>query len=187
MSNNAVVFFEILLEELHIQRTIFVTGKQLGAGAFGVVMKAEARGIAEGEDTTTVAVKMVKRDADYTYIKALASELKIMVHLGKHLNVVNLLGACTKNVVKRNTTLAPLFEQNKTLLLSGELLVIVEYCRFGNLHNYLLRHRGEFINQIDPNSGYIDYTIGAEILERTFSISSDRRLDPQKSFNSFPS
>jgi FMS-like tyrosine kinase 1 len=45
-------------------------------------------------------VKMVKRNADRMYIKALASELKIMVHLGKHLNVVNLLGACTKSLAK---------------------------------------------------------------------------------------
>lgn len=80
-------------------------GKQLGSGAFGVVMKAEAIGIVDGEDTTTVAVKMVKRNADSTYIKALASELKIMIHLGKHINVVNLLGACTKNVVKRKSKL----------------------------------------------------------------------------------
>lgn len=34
-------------------------------------------------------------------MKALVSELKIMVHLGQHLNVVNLLGAVTKNIVKR--------------------------------------------------------------------------------------
>lgn len=76
-------------------------GRQLGSGAFGVVLKAEAVGIVDGEKSTTVAVKMVKRNADSTYIKALASELKIMIHLGKHINVVNLLGACTKNVVKR--------------------------------------------------------------------------------------
>jgi FMS-like tyrosine kinase 1 len=76
------------------------SGKQLGAGAFGVVLKAEAWGIVEGEMKSTVAVKMVKRNADRTYIKALASELKIMVHLGKHLNVVNLLGACTKSLAK---------------------------------------------------------------------------------------
>lgn len=63
-------------------------------------MKAEAYGIVEGEHHTTVAVKMVKRNASYTYMKALASELKIMVHLGKHLNVVNLLGACTNNITK---------------------------------------------------------------------------------------
>lgn len=79
---------------------MFALGKQLGSGAFGVVMKGVAKGIIDGEENTTVAVKMVKKNAGHTYIKALASELKIMVHLGKHLNVVNLLGACTKNVAK---------------------------------------------------------------------------------------
>ncbi len=28
--------------------------------------------------------------------KALMSELKILIHIGNHLNVVNLIGACTK-------------------------------------------------------------------------------------------
>lgn len=28
--------------------------------------------------------------------RALMSELKILIHMGHHLNVVNLLGACTK-------------------------------------------------------------------------------------------
>lgn len=132
-------------------------GKQLGSGAFGVVMKAEAYGLVTGEEKTVCAVKMVKRNAEFTYIKALASELKIMVHLGQHLNVVNLLGACTKNVEKR------------------ELLVIVEYCRFGNLHNYLLRHRDNFIDQIDPVTKCLDQSIGAEILARSFSVSTTRR------------
>lgn len=129
-------------------------GKQLGSGAFGVVMKAEAWKIIDGELKSTVAVKMVKGNADHTYIKALASELKIMIHLGKHLNVVNLLGACTKNLTKM------------------ELLVIVEYCCFGNLHNYLLRHREEFIDQIDPKTGQID----PEILSRTESLRSNSKL-----------
>ncbi|XP_050561609.1 vascular endothelial growth factor receptor 1 isoform X4 [Spodoptera frugiperda] len=110
-----------------------ILGKQLGAGAFGVVYKADARGIINAEETTEVAVKMVKKTADNMYIKALASELKIMVHLGKHINIVNLLGACTKNVVKR------------------ELIVIVEYCKFGNIHNYMQRHREVFIDQLTDN------------------------------------
>ncbi|KYM91172.1 Vascular endothelial growth factor receptor 1 [Atta colombica] len=133
-------------------------GKQLGSGEFGVVMKAEAHGICESETVTTVAVKMVRRTTNPTYVRALASELKIMVHLGKHLNVVNLLGACTKNISKR------------------ELLVIVEYCRFGNLHNYLLRHRNDFINQIDPKTGKLDLNIGMDILMRTSSVSSNNRI-----------
>jgi len=75
-------------------------GKQLGSGAFGVVFKADAIGIIDKDTTTTVAVKMVKPNTDPSYIKALASELKIMVHLGRHLNVVNLLGAYTGNINK---------------------------------------------------------------------------------------
>ncbi|XP_072392187.1 vascular endothelial growth factor receptor 1-like [Diabrotica undecimpunctata] len=130
-------------------------GKQLGSGAFGVVLKGEAKCIVEGEAVTTVAVKMVQKNTDNTYLKALASELKIMAHLGKHLNVVNLLGACTKNVNKK------------------ELLVIVEYCRFGNLQNYLLRHREHFINQIDPLTGKVNYMIGQECLDRTYSVASN--------------
>ena len=44
-------------------------------------------------------MKMVKSSLDPTALESLASELKIMIHLGPHLNVVNLLGACTKNVI----------------------------------------------------------------------------------------
>lgn len=39
-------------------------GKQLGAGAFGVVIKGVAQGILPYEDETIVAVKMVKQMAD---------------------------------------------------------------------------------------------------------------------------
>ncbi|XP_072158763.1 vascular endothelial growth factor receptor 1 isoform X2 [Bemisia tabaci] len=113
-------------------------GKQLGSGAFGVVLMADADGIIEEGVKTTVAVKMVKGSIDFSAVKALASELKIMIHLGKHLNVVNLLGACTRNLNKR------------------ELLVIVEYCKHGSLHNYLLQHRQYFINLINPASGKLD-------------------------------
>lgn len=37
-------------------------------------------------------------------------------------------------------------------------MVIVEYCRFGNLHQYLLKQRDYFIDQVTPN-GYLDYNI----------------------------
>lgn len=39
-------------------------GKQLGAGAFGIVIKGYAHGILPYEEETTVAVKMVKQMAD---------------------------------------------------------------------------------------------------------------------------
>ncbi|XP_073825357.1 PDGF- and VEGF-receptor related isoform X17 [Musca autumnalis] len=132
-------------------------GKQLGAGAFGVVLKAHAEGIRPEEKESVVAVKMVKRNANNEVMRALVSELKIMVHLGQHLNVVNLLGAVTKNIAKR------------------ELMVIVEFCRYGNVQNFLMRNRKRFINQINPHTGKIDPNITTQRFSDNFEL--DRRSD----------
>jgi FMS-like tyrosine kinase 1 len=117
-------------KDVEFPREKLKLGKQLGAGAFGVVVKAIAQGILPYEEESTVAVKMVKKQTDNDVMKALVSELKIMIHLGTHLNVVNLLGAVTKNIAKR------------------ELMVIVEYCQFGNLQSFLVKHRPYFVDQI---------------------------------------
>ncbi|XP_073497144.1 vascular endothelial growth factor receptor kdr-like [Phyllobates terribilis] len=100
-------------------------GKTLGHGAFGKVVEASAFGIDKGSTCKTVAVKMLKECATNNECKALMSELKILIHIGHHLNVVNLLGACTKP--------------------GGPLMVVVEYCKYGNLSNYLRSKRGDFI------------------------------------------
>ncbi len=77
------------------------SGMQLGAGCFGRVVKAEAVGIAgSGESVQTVAVKMVRSPTNVAAVEALISEMKILIFLGSHLNVVNLLGACTKQISK---------------------------------------------------------------------------------------
>lgn len=73
----------------------------MGVGCFGRVIKAEAIGIGGASGTvTTVAVKMVRSQTNIAALEALVSELKIMIYLGSHLNVVNLLGACTKDITK---------------------------------------------------------------------------------------
>ncbi|KAH8325621.1 hypothetical protein KR067_002519 [Drosophila pandora] len=141
--------------EFEFPRDSLKLGKQLGAGAFGVVLKGEATGIRKEERITTVAVKMVKRTADDEVVRALVSELKIMVHLGQHLNVVNLLGAVTKNIAKR------------------ELMVIVEYCRFGNIQNFLLRNRKCFINQINSETDHIDPSITIQRESENFDLHRD--------------
>lgn len=110
-----------------------------------MVYKADARGIVNAEESTTVAVKTVKKTADNMYIKALASELKIMVHLGKHINIVNLLGACTKNAGK-----SKIF--HGLYILTG--LIISKECTFVNYLygsiNYLLR----FAYEVTTNTSY---------------------------------
>ncbi|KAG7464860.1 hypothetical protein MATL_G00170170 [Megalops atlanticus] len=100
-------------------------GKVLGHGAFGKVIEASAVGISKTNSLDTVAVKMLKEGATASEHKALMSELKILIHIGHHLNVVNLLGACTKP--------------------NGPLMVIVEYCKYGNLSNYLRAKREFFL------------------------------------------
>jgi hypothetical protein len=45
---------------------------------------------------------MVRSEANVSAMEALISELKILDYLGLHLNVVNLLGACTKQLHKGN-------------------------------------------------------------------------------------
>ncbi len=68
-------------------------------GCFGRVVKGEAVGIkGSGETVKTVAVKMVRSVTNVAALEALVSELKILIHLGSHMNVVNLLGACTKKI-----------------------------------------------------------------------------------------
>lgn len=100
-------------------------GKVLGHGAFGKVIEASIFGINKSNSLDTVAVKMLKEGATASEHKALMSELKILIHIGNHLNVVNLLGACTKP--------------------NGPLMVIVEYCKYGNLSNYLRAKREFFL------------------------------------------
>ncbi|KAB7502413.1 Vascular endothelial growth factor receptor 3 [Armadillidium nasatum] len=83
-----------------IERENITLGKQLGAGAFGKVLLAQVKGLNGKESPTRVALKMCKYEYDKAHLRALIMELKIMIHLGKHLNIVNLLGAHTSNIDK---------------------------------------------------------------------------------------
>ncbi|XP_057387173.1 fibroblast growth factor receptor 2 isoform X12 [Balaenoptera acutorostrata] len=93
-------------------------GKPLGEGCFGQVVMAEAVGIdkEKPKEAVTVAVKMLKDDATEKDLSDLVSEMEMMKMIGKHKNIINLLGACTQD---------------------GPLYVIVEYASKGNLREYL--------------------------------------------------
>ncbi|XP_075391042.1 fibroblast growth factor receptor 2 isoform X8 [Tenrec ecaudatus] len=97
-------------------------GKPLGEGCFGQVVMAEAMGIdkEKPKEAVTVAVKMLKDDATEKDLSDLVSEMEMMKMIGKHKNIINLLGACTQD---------------------GPLYVIVEYASKGNLREYLRARR----------------------------------------------
>ncbi|XP_030627008.1 platelet-derived growth factor receptor alpha [Chanos chanos] len=103
-----------------------VLGRVLGSGAFGKVVEGTAYGLSRSQPVMKVAVKMLKPTARSSEKQALMSELKIMTHLGPHLNIVNLLGACTK---------------------SGPIYIITEYCFYGDLVNYLHKNRDSFLSR----------------------------------------
>ncbi|XP_066244569.1 platelet-derived growth factor receptor beta [Saccopteryx leptura] len=111
-----------------LPRDQLVLGRTLGSGAFGQVVEATAHGLSHSQATMKVAVKMLKSTARSSEKQALMSELKIMSHLGPHLNVVNLLGACTKG---------------------GPIYIITEYCRYGDLVDYLHRNKHTFLQHCD--------------------------------------
>lgn len=91
-------------------------GKELGSGAFGMVVQATAYGINKPGVSQQVAVKMLKEKHQTIEKEALMSELKMLTHIGHHTNIVNLLGACTE---------------------SGPIYLIFQYCCYGDLLNYL--------------------------------------------------
>uniref|UniRef100_A0A6Q2ZP08 receptor protein-tyrosine kinase n=1 Tax=Esox lucius TaxID=8010 RepID=A0A6Q2ZP08_ESOLU len=105
-------------------RDSLVLGRTLGSGAFGRVVEATVYGLGHSQSCMKVAVKMLKSTARRSETQALMSELKIMSHLGPHLNIVNLLGACTKQ---------------------GPLYLVTEYCRYGDLVDYLHRNKHTFL------------------------------------------
>ncbi|XP_076140675.1 fibroblast growth factor receptor 1b isoform X2 [Alosa pseudoharengus] len=103
-------------------RERLVLGKPLGEGCFGQVVMGEALGLDKEKPNrvTKVAVKMLKSDATEKDLSDLISEMEMMKIIGKHKNIINLLGACTQD---------------------GPLYVIVEYASKGNLREYLRARR----------------------------------------------
>ncbi|KAE8614915.1 hypothetical protein XENTR_v10008347 [Xenopus tropicalis] len=103
-------------------RDRLVLGKPLGEGCFGQVVRAEGYGIDKErpEKPVTVAVKMLKDNGTDKDLSDLISEMELMKVIGKHKNIINLLGVCTQE---------------------GPLFVIVEYASKGNLREFLRARR----------------------------------------------
>lgn len=107
-------------QKWEIDREQIVLLGLLGEGAFGRVMKAEALGLPNMPYRFEVAVKMLKEDATEHELADLVSEMEVMKTIGKHKNIINLIGACTQG---------------------GPLFVVVEYAPNGNLRQFLKDRR----------------------------------------------
>ncbi|XP_043218969.1 fibroblast growth factor receptor 2-like isoform X2 [Amphibalanus amphitrite] len=103
-----------------IPRARLQLGKQLGEGAFGRVVRGALDGSAKPNSSVTVAVKMLKEGHTDAELMDLVSEMEVMKMIGRHVNIINLIGTCTQD---------------------GPLLVIVEFAPHGNLRSYLRERR----------------------------------------------
>uniref|UniRef100_A0AAY4ARL9 receptor protein-tyrosine kinase n=1 Tax=Denticeps clupeoides TaxID=299321 RepID=A0AAY4ARL9_9TELE len=110
-------------KNLEFPRENLELGNELGSGAFGKVIQAKAYGITKPSVSVQVAVKMLKDKHCAEEKEALMSELKMLTYIGRHMNIVNLLGACTE---------------------SGPVYLIFQYCCHGDLLNYLKTNRLTF-------------------------------------------
>ncbi|XP_060755802.1 receptor-type tyrosine-protein kinase FLT3 [Neoarius graeffei] len=114
-------------QKLEFPRENLELGKELGSGAFGMVVQATAYGISKPGVSMQVAVKMLKEKHQAVEKEALMSELKMLTYIGHHINVVNLLGACTS---------------------TGPIYLIFQFCRYGDLLNYLKNKREHFYKSL---------------------------------------
>ena len=165
----------------------------MGSGAFGRVVKAEAVGLIKDESVTTVAVKMVRSKFNIESLEALVTELKVMIHIGSHLNVLNLLGACTKNISKGSISFNNLLRilctclwlYNSNFLLTGDLFVIIEYCRYGNLLSYIIKNRHKFVNQVDSFGFLLPLNRNGECGEEESYSDTENDFHLKKYFSSY--
>lgn len=75
-------------------------GRPLGQGYFGQVVLEEAIGLDKDESNhlTKVSVKMLKSDATEKDLSNLISEMEMMKMIGKHEDIINLLGPTNKTI-----------------------------------------------------------------------------------------
>jgi serine/threonine protein kinase len=123
----------------------------LGEGQFGKVFRGTLTAHPGVSDKAAavrlaplpVAVKVPRNGRSVRDQKALLDELKIMIAIGQHVNVLGLIGAVTKNMTK------------------GELSVVTELCELGSLLDYLRSHRAFFLNEIvadEAPRSFVGYT-----------------------------
>ena len=130
---------------MELPRERLKLGYYLGQGQFGLVYEGSATGLF-GEHEGKV-VKVAVKEIKDTKAEGWADELKILSSLDMHLNLVNLLGACT-------------WPPNLPTY------ILLEYCSFGDLKKFLCKHKDEFESRLKGVPGNYESPYTATLLLR---------------------
>ncbi|XP_072296267.1 platelet-derived growth factor receptor beta-like [Eucyclogobius newberryi] len=127
---------QVLLDlQWEVSRENVKLGTIVTSGTFGTIVEASVQSL---DSSFRATVLMPKSGA----LQSLLSDLKILVHVGSHLNLLKLLGACTRD--------------------RGAVMLISEWCRHGDLSSYLKKHRHTFgsgpTHTYTESDGYMDMT-----------------------------
>lgn len=111
------VFAEKELYDL--SRVKYVEDCPLGRGQYGSVYKGEVFNVSNSKDWTVAAVKVAKEN-EIGWKEDFLDEIKLILELGPHPNIIEILGCCT---------------------LSDPPLLITEYMKYGDLLHFLHKCR----------------------------------------------
>jgi hypothetical protein len=128
-----------------VSKDNFTISHLIGEGQFGTVFVGTARGI-YGPGDTKVAIKQVKNTLDENQLTTIIDELKILSNFHMHINLVNLLGACTTDINK------------------NEVYLLLEYCPFGDLKDFLVKRRDKFMSNMRKENGYLESPFNSKLL-----------------------
>ncbi|XP_054755673.2 fibroblast growth factor receptor 2-like [Lytechinus pictus] len=107
-------------EGKEFDRSLLKIEKELGAGQFGIVYKAYAFGLNGTKEYVPVAVKSLRVNATPAMEEDFLNEIKLMIDLGSHPNILQIIGCCTAQ------------EPN---------YLITEYMKYGDLLHFLWKCR----------------------------------------------
>ena len=109
-------------------RSQFKINCVLAKGHFGTIHIGELT--MTSNSTRVVAIKSVSRQTE-SDLSNFLSEIKIMRLVPPHMNVVRMFGACTTDIALHN-----------------QAWIFLEYCKFGDLKNFLCDHEKSILSSI---------------------------------------
>ena len=115
--------------ENEVDRSAFKLLEFIGSGNFGSVHKGELNGLRGQNTKTIVAIKSINGLGSENEVSNFVSEIKIMSKVKPHLNLASMIASCTSEVETE-----------------GQLWLLLEFCEYGDLKNYLRLHKEEILS-----------------------------------------